>query len=756
MDPTSRFLDSPRRHRRETFLIDAATDRSFSYEEIDELARGTAAALADEGLVRGSRLAVDLPNSADLAVLFLAALYAGVVAVPLGAGFGRRELRSILERSKPTRVLVSAAARPRLEPVAAELEIPLLGLAADGGELDPLRPHASGVLRLDDIAAEDLAAIHFTSGTTGAPRGVGHRIGDFAGNAIRFGDFVGLRSTNRVYATLPMTYMAGYYNLLLLPFTLGASVVLGRAFDARSVLSYWDAAIRHRADVLWLVPTIMAMLLKADRDERADDYCRDAVSLAISGTAPLDPRLRRGFEERYGLPVHDSYGLSETLLAVASSPSHPAAAGSVGRPLADVEVQVRDGDGAVVDGVEGAVYLATPDMMVGYLDRDGADAPSFSLDLADGRWFETGDVGVIGDDGELRITGRLKELIIRGGVNISALAVERALEQHPDVERAAVVGIPHELLGEEIAAVVVCRAGRTLETLEPELRSLAREQLEPTQQPGVFLEIDELPRTATGKVRKATLRDLLVDRLGLPDDAKRFRVDLDDAAVPDAHRVIDLTHPLREGMLSFPSPNHARPEVTVLARHETEGRETRRLVLGTHTGTHVDAPAHFVPGGPGVESLSLDVLVGPVVVADLSDARPLEEIGVDRLRRALGGRLAHPRILLRFDWSRRFSGLDFYEESPFLAFDTCEWLLEQGVRLLGMDTPSPDDPRLGFGSGNDSPNHKLLLERGVVLLEYLNGLDQLDAESFLAALPLPVAGADGAPARVVAIQPAPA
>jgi kynurenine formamidase len=207
-------------------------------------------------------------------------------------------------------------------------------------------------------------------------------------------------------------------------------------------------------------------------------------------------------------------------------------------------------------------------------------------------------------------------------------------------------------------------------------------------------------------------------------------------------------------MTSFPSPNHPRPQVTVLARHASEGRATRRLVLGTHTGTHADAPLHFVPDGTPIDAVGLEPFVGPAAVVDLTPVEPLQEISADRLAAALDAAPAHPRVLLRFDWARRFVDLDFYAQSPFLSRDAAQLLLDRGVRALGIDTPSPDDPRMGQGSDEDSPIHHMLLGAGVVLLEYLANLERLDpGEAFLVALPLPVTGADGAPMRVVAFQP---
>jgi len=205
-------------------------------------------------------------------------------------------------------------------------------------------------------------------------------------------------------------------------------------------------------------------------------------------------------------------------------------------------------------------------------------------------------------------------------------------------------------------------------------------------------------------------------------------------------------------MVTFASPNHPRVRVEQLARIEETGRETRRIEIGSHTGTHYDAPRHFVARGATIDEYDMDTFVGPAVVADLTPVAPLEEISLDRLRAALGGAPRHPRVLLRFDWDTRYVDGDFYAQSPYLARGAAAWLLESGIRLLGMDTPSPDDPRLGFGSDDDSPNHHTLLGGSVVLLEYLANLRALPPVVFLVAAPLQIAGSDGAPVRALAFE----
>ncbi len=442
VDPQQTIAETFRRRAESPFLIDVPSGRELTYQEVERLARGVAGVLRERGLKPGDRLGVALPNGLELALVYLGALLAGIVVVPLGSGFGRRELRSILRRTGTTLVLVGGASGTRVSPVASELGLTVaeVASASEDGGLDLLSVTHPGTFSA--IEGDQLASIHFTSGTTGPPRGIAHHLSDFVGNAHRFSEAVGLTSDTRFYATLPMTYMAGYYNLLLLPLAIGASVVLDRSFDARLLMSYWDAPARHQVNSLWLVPTVAALLLEVDRGDAGPTFCREEVSFAAIGTAPLDPDLRLRFEERYGIPLHDSYGLSETLLATTSTPDRPAPAGSVGSTLPDVEVRLA--------GELGTVQIASPDMFAGYLPEDGGapDQP-FEAPLVDGRWLDTGDIGELTADGALRITGRAKEVIIRGGINVSPREVERALESHAAVEGVAVVGLPHQILGEE-------------------------------------------------------------------------------------------------------------------------------------------------------------------------------------------------------------------------------------------------------------------------------------------------------------------
>lgn len=217
-------------------------------------------------------------------------------------------------------------------------------------------------------------------------------------------------------------------------------------------------------------------------------------------------------------------------------------------------------------------------------------------------------------------------------------------------------------------------------------------------------------------------------------------------------RVIDLTHLLEEGMITFTAPWHPVLEVTIMGRHSLEGRETRKVTIGTHTGTHVDAAAHFIPGGSTIEKTPVEVLVGPAHLVEFPNSEPLRSVSVTDVEKQLKGCGKVERLVFRFDWSRHWNTMQFYTDWPYLSEGLCHWIVKKKIKLIGMDTPSPDNPHHDRKSGNDSPNHKILLGAGVTMVEYMTNLSKIRARKFdLIALPLKLKDGDGAPARVIGI-----
>lgn len=203
--------------------------------------------------------------------------------------------------------------------------------------------------------------------------------------------------------------------------------------------------------------------------------------------------------------------------------------------------------------------------------------------------------------------------------------------------------------------------------------------------------------------------------------------------------------------MTFPVHWHPMVEICQLGRFEVEGRETRKITMGTHTGTHVDAPRHFIQQGKTIEELPLDSFYGPATLLDFSHLPDKTEIDIEMFKSLAGDKVAE-RLIFRFDWCQRLDSLEYYSHHPFLSEDLCEYLVSHGVKLIGTDAPMPDNPLNGRGSEKDSPNHTILLSAGVVILEYLVNLNQIDTSEFiLSALPLKIENGDGAPVRAVAI-----
>jgi acyl-CoA synthetase (AMP-forming)/AMP-acid ligase II len=336
-----------------------------------------------------------------------------------------------------------------------------------------------------------------------------HRLGRMLRNARAFAEAQKIDQDSRFYLTLSMAYMGGFYNLLVLPFLCGASVVVDHVFDARSSLHFWDKAKSNHVNTLWLAPTVLSILLRMDRGRTGEEFCRSSVRHTFVGFAPLPLKVKQEFEARYGVRLVENYGLSESLFVTARSQDVLGGNGYVGEALPGIQLRTVDDEGQVVaPGSDGEVQILTPDLMAGYFDANGV-----LLEMDPSAWFPTGDLGRLDGHGSLFITGRKKDLIIRGGVNISPAAIEEALMHVDGVADVAVVSIPHELYGEDIVAVLKLDAGVELESVLDAVMLHAKRTLAQHQQPARYIAIDEFPRTSNGKVQKARIRELVAEKL---------------------------------------------------------------------------------------------------------------------------------------------------------------------------------------------------------------------------------------------------
>jgi long-chain acyl-CoA synthetase len=283
-------------------------------------------------------------------------------------------------------------------------------------------------------------------------------------------------------------------------------------------MEFWDMPMKYGVNTLWLVPTILSALMRIDRNRAGLAYCRERIGTVCVGTAPLPVKLKHDFEDKYQVVLLESYGLSETLFIATNSKKVKCAPGSVGRALPGIALKIVDeGTAEVLPGEDGEIWIGTPSLMAGYLNYQ-----TLQLDTQDqGEWFPSGDIGHLTPDGHLFITDRKKDLIIRGGINISPRAIEDVIAEHESIAQVAVVGLPHEFYGEEVVAVVKLKAGYKLDAVQAELDILCKENLSTVSVPTKFVELDDLPTSTTGKVQKAKLRESLAASLNVLKNGDR-------------------------------------------------------------------------------------------------------------------------------------------------------------------------------------------------------------------------------------------
>ncbi len=490
------------RNRDKPFLVDAIGGGTLSFADVVGRAVTLASKFESVGICRGDRVGAVIPGGLDYVVFYLACLVGGLTAVPVNSSLSPRDRAFILSRARLAAVIASNASQDITAGPFKILDRNFLNVDADVTQPDIER-------RLASIVDDELLSIHFTSGTTNLPKGVAHRVGTLLGNASVFNETFGLGCERRFVHVMPMDYMAGFLNTLLCALMAEATLIIAPQFSAASVLRFWEPIVTHAGDMIWMSPTMIATLTNIDRDTVGRDYCGGCDVKIFSATAPLPLKLRREFHSKYGVDLIESYGLSELLLVAANYGPSGIKDGAVGCAIPDVWVEIRDLNGRPsLRNVDGSIFVTTPYVMVGYLDlNSGQPIPPSS------QWFDTGDLGYLDDDGYLFVSGRHKDLIIRGGFNVSPRLIEETLLRHPQVENVAVVGVPHEYYGEEIVAAVIPKANAQLASFEGDLRALCRDELSSGAAPDRYISFIDFPVTQVGKVQKNKIREFLVQRV---------------------------------------------------------------------------------------------------------------------------------------------------------------------------------------------------------------------------------------------------
>ena len=469
-----------------------ADEYELTYAGLDDATARVATALREKGLEVGDRVAVMLPNIAAFAILYFAILRAGGVAVPMNPLLKAREVEFYLTDSGARLIFVASASVDEVtrgaEPTSAEVVV----VSSHADELieghDPLT-------EVVDRADDDTAVILYTSGTTGRPKGAELTHHNLARNAsVTAETLVQLGPDDVVMGCLPLFHVFGQTCGLNAAIATGATLTLLARFDPKAAL---EVIQRDRVTVFQGVPTMYGAILHLPEREQ---YDTSSLRTCISGGSALPVKILHAFEKAFGTILLEGYGLSETSpVASFNHPDRERKAGSIGIPILGVQMRLVDDEGAQVEaGQPGEIAIRGHNVMKGYWGRPEETADS----MKDG-WFVTGDIATVDEDGYYFIVDRKKDVIIRGGMNVYTREVEEVLFEHPAVAEAAVVGIAHDSMGEEIGAAVALKPGAT--ATPEELSAFVKTRLAAYKYPRRVWIVDALPKGPTGKILRRSV-----------------------------------------------------------------------------------------------------------------------------------------------------------------------------------------------------------------------------------------------------------
>jgi oxalate---CoA ligase len=478
----------------------------LSHGGLRALAHRTVADLNAMGIGRGERVALVLPNGPEAASAFVA-IACGATTAPLNPAYKADEFAFYLGDLKARALVIQAGTESPARQVAAELDIPVIELVPDadgpagGFTLAPPPGNLSGTAaRPGDAATEDVALVLHTSGTTSRPKIVPLQHRNVTASAYHIGRTLALTAEDRCLNIMPLFHIHGLIAATLSSLAAGASVSCAPGFNAFRFFAWFNEV---RPSWYTAVPTMhQAILELAPRNRAAIDQGR--LRFIRSSSSSLPGPVMTALEAAFGVPVIESYGMTEAAHQMASNPLPPLPRfpGCVGR-AAGPEVAILDDVGTLLPpGAIGEVAIRGRNVTAGYENNPAANASAFT-----NGWFRTGDQGTLDADGYLRLTGRLKELINRGGEKISPLEVDEVLMEHPAVAQCLTFAVPHAKLGEEVAAAIVLRDGTAAK--DTELREFCGKRLAAFKVPRRIVFLSEIPKGATGKLQRIGLAEKL-------------------------------------------------------------------------------------------------------------------------------------------------------------------------------------------------------------------------------------------------------
>jgi acyl-CoA synthetase (AMP-forming)/AMP-acid ligase II/aryl carrier-like protein len=479
-----------------------------TYAQLWTQVQGVARLLRRKGIARGERVAIVMPNGEAAALAFLG-VSCCAVAVPIPPASTASEMQSLMHDARVRLVITNADPSPAAVSAARELGLATMPLEPGAAGLD-----APGVGAPVDFAeAADVALVLHTSGTTAAPKRVPLTHANLRASAVTIAQQLALGPCDRCLNVMPLFHVHGLVGAVLASLSAGASVVCLPGFDATG---FFDAVARFQPTWYTAVPTLHHAVVEHGASYRLKAPAH-RFRFIRSCSASLPARTLEALESLTGAPVIEAYGMTEMSHQLASNPLPPGVrkAGTVGVAVG-AEIAIVDPSGVPLPaGQCGEIVARGPGLIAGYEDNPQADALAFR-----NGWFRTGDEGRLDADGRLTITGRLKEMINRGGEKIAPREIDDALLAHPEILEAAAYAVPHPTLGEDLAAVVVAAPGSAVD--EAALRAFLAKRLAVHKLPSTIMRVAAIPKAATGKVQRTNLHrefTALRNEDGAPADA---------------------------------------------------------------------------------------------------------------------------------------------------------------------------------------------------------------------------------------------
>lgn len=478
------------------FLFSESDGRRFTYAEFDSAVNRAAHLLASRGVVKGDKVSLLMPNSAEYIIAYFACFKLGAVAGPVNSLLKPQELAYVIANSEAKALVLHSEFRAQVDAVQKELTGLQHVLEFDDEARVTAEFKDAGALPSTSIECDDEAIIIYTSGTTGKPKGCLLTHGNLIANARQIAGWLRFTERDRLLTVMPLFHMNAISVTTMTPLYAGASTVVSPKFSASR---FWRIISDYEVTSFGSVATMLARLLSAYPEGVPDGLKTDQLRFAMCGSAPVPAEILRSFEETFNCLVIEGYGLSEsTCRSTFNPPDERRRPGSCGMPIGNEMKIVDEEDREVAEGELGEVVLRGENILKGYYKNPAATAEAFR-----NGWFHTGDIGYRDADGFFYIVDRKSDMIIRGGENIYPREIDEVLYTHTAVAAAATIGVPDPVYGEEVAAFIVLKEGA--EVSAGEIMDFCRERLADYKCPKTVRFIAEIPKGPTGKLLKREL-----------------------------------------------------------------------------------------------------------------------------------------------------------------------------------------------------------------------------------------------------------